>query len=421
MTRSGRVRLLLVCATAALMGCGGGRGIGARGRPQTASRPWALPVFNRVEVPLPAESAPRGSFAPDVAKIPSWSEVERALGSAAPSENYLHLSTTDCLLRAAETAPVVELLHLERAMAEQVVRRGYDSGGKLAPQVRLLSLRIDERRSRAAAEAVTRLHQLADVQVQRQTAAEIVHEIDELLAAAEKIERVTGNAVPERRDLAVRQAEALDELAKLAAQGELLDDQLRVALAMEAGDERRIWPVVATNSRAEPIDLEEAIVLAHEKRTELATLRLVSETLSADTLGMARSLLAQEDGGLGTVATPAEAVRSQVGTYEVGVRRKQLAAALAGGEERIAAEVRAAASEVESAMRHVARAKEVRAQRVEARRLLELEVRFDRATRFTLGAANIGALNAEAQLRHEILELRQAEIRLSTATGTLLD
>jgi hypothetical protein len=422
-----RVRLLPALAVIVLVGCVG-RGGGLRGKlrgrhSQPATQSWPMPILAEADVPLPTESAPRGSFAPDAASLPSWSEVNRALGGVpvARPDGYLVLSADDCANRAAEKAPVVELLRLERAAAEEVVGRGYDQGGKLADQVRMLDLRIEQRRDRAAGDALAMLYQLADAESQRAAATEILREIDEMAAAADKIEKVTGNAVPERRDLAIRQTEALDDVAALAAQIELLGGRLRTALRIEAGDERRIWPMVETEVKAESLDVEQAIAYALERRTEIETLRLTDDTLSVDTLSTARTLLAQEDGGLGTVATPEQAIRSSVGKYELGVRRMQLAAALAGTEERIAAEVRAAAVAVETALRHVARAKEVRAQRYEARRLLELEARFDRATRFTLGTANIEALRADAELRHEIVELRQAEIRLLTATGMLLD
>jgi len=415
------LRLLLVGTVAAAIGCAGR---GARGGRSYAAPPaWPLPIIAPADVPLPVESAPRGSFAPDPASLPSWTEAERGLGPvpAAPADGYLPLSADDCADRAAAVAPVVELLELERAMADQVVRCGYDSGGKLAAQVRLLELRIDERRSRAAADALTRLYQLADAESQRQAVAEVLREIDAMLAAADKIERVTGNAVAERRDLAIRRAEVLDESATLAEQVDRLNDALRTALAVDAVDERRIRPDIESEASADPIDVEQAIAYALERRVELRSLRVTDESLSLDTLASARALLAQEDGGLGTVATPDQAVRSHVGKYELGVRRMQLAAALTGTERRIAAEVRQAAGDVESALRHVARAKEVRAERYEARQLMELEARFDRATRFTVGTTNIDAVRADAELRHQVIELRQAEIRLLTATGTLLD
>jgi hypothetical protein len=418
---------MLVGVVIALAGCvgrgGGLRGHLRGGQSHAAPQAWPMPIVTEADVPLPAESAPRGTFAPDAVSLPTWDDVNKALGdkSQGRADGYLLLTPDVCADRAAEKAPVVELLRLERAAAEEVIARGYDREGKLAAQVQMLDLRIEDRRSRAAADALADLYQLADAQSQHAVALEILREIDEMVAAAEKIEKVTGNSVPERRDLAIRQTEARDDLAGLAAQIELLDGRLRTMLAIDASDERRIRPEIETEASAEGVDVEQATALALERRVEIRTLRLTDDTVALDTLATTRTLLAKEDGGLGTVATPDQALRTSVGKYELGVRRMQLAAATEGTERRIAAEVRAAALAVETALRHVARANEVRAQRHEARRLMELEARFERATRFELGTTNIEALRADAQLRHEIVELRQAEIRLLTATGTLLD
>src|SRR5690606_28837417 len=130
MTRSRRIRSLVVCAAVAAAGCGGGRPFGHRAHTQAPSRPWPLPVLARAEVPLAPESASRVAPSVDARKIPAWSEVDRALGvvQSAPAGGYLLLSADDCARRCAETAPVVELLAYERAMADEVIARGHDSG-----------------------------------------------------------------------------------------------------------------------------------------------------------------------------------------------------------------------------------------------------------------------------------------------------
>lgn len=390
-------------------------------RQTTAPQSWAPPTLKRIVAPLSPESTPAGSIQFDVKNVPSLQSLAAKLQGETAAGTYLRLTPQECIARAAAVAPAGELLEWEEEAARQVSERGPADMRRLAAlQRRLLALRRQERQSQAALEALLRFYQLADAELQLRTVEQSVEAVQQIIAAAIRIEKVTGNQVAQRRNADVQALELRDREAVLRRQIEALNDQLRTLLQMADDDARRIAPIVDETVWTDPVDLAAAVVTAQTQRVELESLRLTMDQLSDVTLPAVRTVLGREEQALGTIAVPASARNTPYATYEVQVRAEQLSTAIIAAEHRIAMEVRAAAAAVDAASLHIARAKEIWHLRSDDLRLLQLREKVDSPSFFIVVETRIAVVKAEAQMQHEIIEQLTALARLHAVCGDLL-
>lgn len=180
-------------------------------------------------------------------------------------------------------------------------------------------------------------------------------------------------------------------------------------------------------------DRDHAVQVALEMRPELRTLRTMLGRLDAQTLPMARAVLQQYEGSLGTVQPTGIGVTfqqlfscipcfgpahcplpSQV--REVEVRTLQLSELLRKREEAIIAEVDAALFAMESALekRNSARQR-VESWKDELDRLTRKQAVDEKITAFDLAKARLGILQARAELVTLSVDCLEAQVQLWTA------
>ena len=182
-------------------------------------------------------------------------------------------------------------------------------------------------------------------------------------------------------------------------------------------------------------DRSEAVAVALEMRPELRTLRTVLCRLNAQTLPLARAVLQQYEGSLGTVQPTGFCVTvqqvfscipylgpercplpSQV--REVEVRTVQLTELLRNREAAITAEVDSALFALSFALeKHESAQARVKSFEEELDRLTRKQTVDDTITAFDLADARLGILKAKAELLTITKECLEVHVKLWTAQG----
>ncbi len=340
--------------------------------------------------------------------------------------------------QAAAAAVLGELTEIERGLAAE-----FYGGNPCVPanmkalQQELLVLRTAKHGNDAAAGALEAFYQLAEAQRQQVLLENSRDEIAAMLANYQELKNSQLNVDLEPGVLD-RQKLANEEQRQVLDAG-LAQGWAKLEVLLGANGSFAEVPRFQseTGQPPPPPDRGEAVQTAIEMRPELKTLRTVICRIRPATLPLARAVLQQYDGALGTVEPAGVVVKvhqvlssllfwgadkcplpSQV--REVEVRRMQLMKLLAQREAAVAAEVDAALI----AWRKAAREWELADQRVaswreQLDRLKQRQPVEETITAFDLSRARLGRLEAESDRLKAAFAWRQAEVQLWTAQGTV--
>jgi hypothetical protein len=306
------------------------------------------------------------SLEPDPAKLPgldAMAVTPRPLfGDGAGS--FRRLTREECRALAAQAAVTASLLEQENAVPDCSPQKGKcpDAGRESASDFRkrIRELAAQGERNKAAAEALERFYQLADVEgrVEQLHLGMVV--LDKYRALIKKTppDAFPGITLPKADELDLQRARSVGLLFKAVEGEELLNLDLKRRIGVPGGTTWRLWPADDFTVPNTPVDVEAEVKTALEHRTDLQILRLAYLELSPATLAGVKELLrgaspALAPGPLAAALTRPHPLVDAVTSHfrssgsdacverEVAVRKQQLFDLIAEKERGAADEVRA--------------------------------------------------------------------------------
>ncbi len=346
------------------------------------------------------------------------------------------LSVEQVRCQAAMTAILSQLTEMERGLAAEFYNESRCiSDNMKCLQQELLMLRTAIRGNEASSSALEVYYQLAEAQNQRPILDATLQEIASMQSDLQEL-KMHDLPVPQDRGVLDRkQLQIQSRQQTLDASVSQGWAKLRVLLG--ENNHAPHLPVLecGTESPAFPPERGAAIQKALESRPELQTLRTMIHRNSPETVPLARVILQQYEGSLGTVQPVGIGLKIKqfLGPIfffgpnqcpldselrEVEVRTIQLAELLTKREAAIMAEVdaallawRKANEQWESANQQLA------SWQGQLHRLTEKKPVDDEITSFDLAQARLGILEAKADLIKASFAGRQAQVQLWTAQG----
>ena len=361
--------------------------------------------------------------------LPAASHREAA---AAGGQSFHRLTESECLVLAAANALGAGLFDEEDRVPPAPGKRGEGDCHARRDELRR-SIRYQtalELRNTAAAQALERFHQLAEVE----TGADLVHQafriIDPLLARSREARSRNVRYPLDPDDLNRQRSQLLTQLEQLTLTSRLinLDLKRRIGLPYQPAG-KRLWPAGDFAIDPTPIDPDAAATAALADRPELRGLRELHAGVTPETLPDVRELLGAASAATGRPRAGVAVLIAHVKLHggpdpavlaELEVRRKQLADLIATRERQIADEARTAALTLNSQRVRATLARdrlrswdEKLADAVRKREanqpgaeLLEAQVRLER-------------LKARADLNAEVAAWHRARVKLRAAMGWL--
>ncbi|MEQ8786889.1 MAG: TolC family protein [Pirellulaceae bacterium] len=361
----------------------------------------------------------------DVSRVPPSADLETT-DPPPPSENtHLALTAAECQCMAAANAPLANLSALDMPLASLSRSNNKASIRASSAKSDLLALRALEERNRAAGEALEMYYQLFEAEAGKDAVDRSLAQLGEVLRSVESL-RAKGLKVDVDLDeLRTRRIELLDKQAEARLAVERLNSGLRAMLGVSSGERRKFWPTEPLTVSADRIDIDAAVAEGLATRADLALLRLLTTTLSAETLPMVQSAL-QQAGLAGQGATRrlwaplARLLGSTRQSIELGTRSQQLQQMAVDGERAAAEEIRSAAQTVDIRLEQVALAKEtLDSQR---RRLDTLLKKRDlgSATPIEVLMQRMTIIEAENDLVRRVVAWEIAMVKLKQSQGMLV-
>ncbi len=358
--------------------------------------------------------APRGSLQVDASDLRPVDEVE----SDRPAE-YRHLTPDECQCLAAHSAPLASVMELERSSGSR-----HKSSGDAAQSFtrRLTRIRTVNERNRAAAEALKVYYQLAEAEGKRDLLAQSLAKIDDSIRQEGEL-RKQGIAAPSRGALATERLGMLSARTKLDASISQLNGKLRVILHLDEHDLTPIWPKADLTMGDDGIDVDEAISEGLALRPDLAALRLMRDSVNADTLPVIQQSMQMMGATLsvgGKLKTHLlKPSARQAIQDEIHLRRRQLFQLYSDAERAATEEIRQAAIAVDTARRLVAlsaeKANQLKSRNEDLKRLREA----GEATPQEIARGSLDILTADADLLHDVIQWKLALAKLHEAQGQL--
>jgi hypothetical protein len=360
--------------------------------------------------PLPAE----------VPEVPSLEAVDQVLGGkqVIGSPTTLTASQIQCL--GASSAVVPALIDEEIDLITEMIGMSDRRKAKvLHLQRELVALREAELRNTAAAATLRLFYRMAEADAQLVLADKVLAEVRRMIQDASDLQKGGTKPPVDQEALKRQEVETRQRRQELLATREQLDRSMRLQLGKDACDPLQIRPRIDWTVAVGCVDRDAAVAAAMSLRRDLEAVRLVLKTLDRDTLPLARGVLKQREGALGSqVAGIDHPWNPRLGA-EVPIRHSQLSGLLADQQRSIVAAVLSAADDVEGQYRKCAAASDLR--RSWQRQVQDLQALAGSAelTPFRLSEAGIGALRAREEQVRAVVALRLAEVALREAEGAL--
>jgi outer membrane protein TolC len=376
----------------------------------------------------PAENLPEtepNSIDVDVSQVPSSAELS-ASGEQPPGKlAYRALTAAECQCLAAANAPLANLGTLDMPLASFTRSNRHAAMQAASAKSDLLALRALDERNRAAGDALQRYYQLLEAEASKDAVNRSLEKLDDVLRAVESL-RAKGLKVEVDLDqLRTRRIELLDKKAEARLAVQRLNSGLRAMLGVPPEDARRFWPTERLTVSADRIDVDAAVAEGLATRADLALLRTLTSTLSAETLPMVQSAL-QQAGLAGSGATRrlwaplARLLGSARQSMELATRSQQLQQLTIDGERAAAEEIRSAAQTVEIRLKQVALAKEtLDSQRRRLKALLKKR-ELGSATPADVLMQRMTVIEAENDLVRRVVAWEIAVVKLKQAQGVLV-
>lgn len=339
--------------------------------------------------------------------------------------------------QAVNSATLARLTEMERGLACEL-HQGTSclTPNQKALEQELLWFRTRQQANKAAATAVEIFFRLAEAQQQAQNLTARRAEIESIQA---DVNELKANDLPVEQDPAEldRQRLSIQETQASLEAGRVKGwSQLQVLLGSTFPQEIPDMQV-GGGIPPHPPEPTDAVHTAWQSHPELRSLQTMIQRLTPETLPVARAVLQQYEGGLGTVQASgfgAQAQQflkvlcifrpnrcplpSQVREWEV--RKVQLIELLDQREKAIAAEVETALVSWNTAIRQWQSANQrLDSWQMQLQNLKQKQPVDESVTAFDLAEARLGILEAKSNCIQFAFEARQAQVQLWTAQGVI--
>jgi hypothetical protein len=372
-----------------------------------------------IESPLPIVAGCDSNI--DLASAPTFETVQRAQTPKPNPGQFRVLDVGQCQCTAATRAPLANLLDAERGL---ILERG--DGGHRRKEIaqslalNLIELRALEERNEKAASAVEVFYHLAEADYGRRACDRSLSEIAQSLADFEQLQRRGLVAIADDSKLRRQQLELLDRRMELNASARQLEGQLCVLLGFESDP---LLPVCAAADLlvvAGALDVEAAIAIGLANRADLKSIAMLTQSLSSDTLVVARAALKRIDQLLGT--SPPHQRMSRLFSHdelELSTRQAQLQLLWQEQTREVKEEVRQSAVLVETRLQQVGLARNMLDAWTQELARLRDKRGTEGAAWSEVSAAQLEFYRAENELVRRIVAWKIAQVKLKKAQGLL--
>jgi len=358
------------------------------------------------------------SSSPDVAALASHQIPADGLSE---SGSYRVLKPHDAQCAAAAHCPVANALWYESEIVASQSLKHHPALQRSAEVCgEAMAYRAADQRNRAAAQALELFYLLAEAEANRDFVTRSKTQIDAMLEEVRELEsrgiRVERGAAEFQR----QQLELLDRQSELQLSLAQANSRLRQLMGLSFDEPTPIWPEIDWKVGVEPIDVHAAVSDGLYRRADLNLLRMLIQSLDADSLDGVRLSLSTMTGMPG-VPRAANYLLCGSGD-ELGSRRCQLNDLLTRQELAAAEEIRQAAFAIEIRLQQVAVAKRMVdhfRDQLQMQRLLR-ERPGSTLTALDIAAADLKLLDTQRQLVHQVMALRIAQVKLKEAQGLLV-
>jgi hypothetical protein len=358
---------------------------------------------------------------PDVTALVSYHQPVTAWGAALDGSACRVLDACLVQCRAAANSPIANALGDESGIGSEDDRKSCDRSTTLKRQI--MAYRALEERNHTAAAALELFYRLAELEtngglarLSQQRINTMVGEAKQLREQGIHVEKPLGELA--QQSLAAQGRQADSDLAQVQVNG-----RLRGMVGLDCRDQMPLWPAADLTVIPETIDREAAICTGLTYRADLAALRTLSQSIDIHTLATVRSSLSGVSGLLGSSKAGGRHKIPTCGSVheEIQTRRQQVAQLAAAQERQVTEEVRQAIYAIEVHLQQItiANAKVTRCQEQCESLAMRRQMPEARVTSFDHGFAELKLLEARAELVHQVVAWRIAQVKLKEAQGVL--
>ncbi len=377
------------------------------GRSATAPAPIGELVGSRPTMPLP-----------DVAALASH---EKPIDGSSAAGAYRVLKPFDAQCAAAAQCAVANALWYESGIVGSQAENGEASKGSACVRKKAMAYRAADERNKASALALELFYLLAEAEANRDFIARGQTQVDAVLKQIDDLQshgiRVEKGGAEFRR----QQLELLDRQSELQLNLAQANSHLRQLLGSCFEETTPIWPDADWKVAVDPIDTNSAVCEGLYRRADLNLIRMLIQSLDADSLEGVRSTLAVITGMVGVPKAALCRLHTD-SDDEIDARRRQLNDLLTRQELAAAEEIRQAVVTIEIRLQQVAVAKQkvdhfrdqLRIQR------LSRERPGSTVTALDVAAADMKLLDAQRDLVHQVVAVRIAQVKLKESQGLLV-
>ncbi|MBC7856650.1 MAG: hypothetical protein IAF94_24740 [Pirellulaceae bacterium] len=377
----------------------------------------------KLVAPVVVDEGKDAGHRPDVSALGTLEELQRRLPSHPPEAATRELLAEDTQMLAAANSKLANLAELERQAVAQAAGNFKKAARLASLQQQLLCLRAVHERNQSASQALQAFYKLAEVRGNGPALERSLAQLGRMQDDLRKVQEQGLKVTADRTALSRQQWELQDQQQQLDLGDAQLSEQLRGLIGLNPGEPTRLLPRANLTLTTETIDVDDAVSLGLQTRSDLAALRLLLMELDTQTLPAARSGLSQADPALGVPAPAIGALhkflKGDTASCELEIRRAQLTELLDTREQQVASEIRLAVREIETRLRQSAIAAETLfswQQRISDLKALR---EVGSATPLEIQLAQLELAAAESALLKKVIAVRLAEVKLKEAQGLL--
>ncbi len=384
-------------------------------------------------VPLSEQALPPadpGDFSFDVGQVRDVATLDALWPPQTSADiRYRAVTAEQCRIWAAERSSVGNLLSAEaRAVRNAAASRSHHLSRSDSLHIQVLQQSALEARNRTASAALEAYYHLVEAEANARILDQALRLLDEAAAELERAREAELPAGPDPGQFARERLQLQDQRVELERTINELDTRLKQLIGLSGTDHNlRLWPENEWSVQVTVYDTDEEVARGLASRPELAGLRALRDNLDAETVDVAKRLLAGVNGLLGSGGEVAVGIlgitstlrRSRADAAEVAARRAQLNQYTRDREQEIAADISLAIDNIAARLREVALAEEKR-QAWEAR-VEDLRQRREvgRATYAEVVAARLALFRAQSEEVSAVAAWQIAEVKLREAQGLL--
>lgn len=344
--------------------------------------------------------------------------IDRVLGQPPATEQYRVVKADQVQCLAAANAPAARLFAGESDAAASDA--GHRSRCASSTMSTLMAYRTMDQRNKAAGTALELFYSLAEAEAGRDILERCVEEVNLASTDLDDLKKSGLKMSMDRTALQRQKLDWLDRQIQLRSAAQQIQGQLRQICGLEEEESALLWPEADLKVTVAPLDAKVAIEEGLDNRADVGALRMLDETLSADTLPAVRSGMQMLSPGLGVSAVGRRLFGgNSSNAEELQARQSQLTQALEETERTASREISEAVQNVDTRLREIAVAKSRR--QAWKQRVSDLKEKrtADGTTAFDIRTAKLEMLRAENEVLHRVIAWKIAQAKLKQAQGLL--